>query len=753
MRKAKRILTALAMLVWGMALVASPLNAVNDMLNRIGGKGTSKRFVLQLKAKQTGEEPDSFFISAFKQKPLIRGNSISAITTGINWYLNHYAHINICWNQLTVDLSKIVLPTPTGTEAHASKARYRYYLNYCTFCYSMATWTWERWQQEIDWMALHGINMPLQIIGLEQVWKDFLMKDYGYSEDNAEDFVAGPAYVAWWGMNNLEGWGGTHNDAWYKRQALLGKKICERERELGMQPVLPGFSGMVPSNFQTKTGKATEKANLWCRFQRPAILDPTSSEFATAAHKYYARLASVLGTSKYYSMDTFHEGGTISSGKYAEGYKAVFDAMNANCGSDTKWVIQQWQWADYQNSCLTAVPAGRLLVLDLFSDGKPAFDKYNGYAPQEAVFCTIPNFGGRSGFMGRLDNMASNYFSYSRTYNNIKGIGAAPEAIESMPVVYDLLFELPWMATRPDISHWIADYTTARYGQENANAQAAWEGIRQSAMAFGADAIQGPIEDVWAARPNLNANPASSWGQSILQVANVYTTGQQQKLKEAFIKLLSEANQLGGENYTYDIIEIGSQVMADYACHLMADIKKARNAGRTEQYNRLISQFLSLILDMDRFKGTHSMFRLGHWTEMARQAAKEVKGATEATCDWLEYENGRTLITTWGDLAPCNQGGLRDYSYRSWQGLLKDYYLPRWQYYFSHNCSSPPAGWFYSEWNWAHELEGEWGTSAKGKPKTERTRYMATPEGNTVEEARYLLDKYILNEPNTQNRQ
>lgn len=30
----------------------------------------------------------------------------------------------------------------------------------------MAFWDWERWEQEIDWMALQGINLPLAFAGL-----------------------------------------------------------------------------------------------------------------------------------------------------------------------------------------------------------------------------------------------------------------------------------------------------------------------------------------------------------------------------------------------------------------------------------------------------------------------------------------------------------------------------------------------------------------------------------------------------------
>lgn len=718
--------------------------AICSLLNRIGGTGTAERFVTRLDEGLFANGKDKFVIANKEGKPYIQGSSFTAIAAGINWYLNHDAHINIAWNQLSADIAGASLPTATPVEKTCD-ADYRYYLNYCTFGYSMTTWTWDRWQKEIDWMALHGINMPLQIVGLEEVWRKVLVQ-YNYTNDEAKAFAAGPAFTAWWGMNNLEGWGGTTDDAWFARQAKLGRDICERMKELGMQPVLPGFAAIVPHDFTSKNpGYASESQGNWGgSFVRPWIMDPSGAKFAEVAAKYYAALSEVLGVSKYYSMDPFHEGGAISSGKYAEGYRAIYDAMNDNCGSDTRWVIQQWQWAGYQRTSLTAVPAGRLIVLDLFADGSPAFNSYNGYAPQDAVFCTIPNFGGRSGFMGRLDNMASNYFTFKNKYSSVKGVGAAPEAIESVPVVYDLLFELPWMDSAPNVAQWVADYATSRYGSVNANAQAAWENIHQSAMAFGADAIQGPIEDVWAARPNLDATPASKWGKTIANAASIYTAERRQKLINAFCTLVDESATLSGSNYQYDIIEAGSQVMADYAYDLLLGIKAARTASNTTLFDQRKQAFLNLILGMDAFKGTHQMFRLGNWTQTARDAAEEVQGATTATPDWYELNNARTLITTWGDKGP-SEWGLRDYSYRSWQGLLKDYYYPRWEYYFAHNCAAPSAGWFYSEWNWAHELQGKWGASAKGtKMKTERTYYSPVPEGNTVEEAQKLLARYIL---------
>lgn len=719
-------------------------SVVVEMLDRIGGMGTGTRFELLCDNSLLLNKQDQFIISQKNGKPFIKGSSISAITTGINWYLNHYAKVNLTWNNLTTDLSTVSLPLPDAEESHICDADYRYYLNYCTFGYSMTTWTWERWEKEIDWMALHGINMPLQIIGLEQVWKAFLMKDCGYAEADAEAFVAGPAYTAWWGMNNLEGWGGDGSDqtrgmtddAWYARQVELAQKILARERALGMEPVLPGFSGMMPSGFP-----GAESQGNWCGFKRPYILDPTSSSFADYASKYYTRLEEVMGNSKYYSMDPFHEGGRISSGKYNEGYRAVFDAMNDNCGTDTKWIIQQWQWAGYQAGSLNAVPKGRLIVLDLFADGSPAFDSYNGYAPQEAIYCTIPNFGGRTGFFGRIPKMADNYFSYKAKYSTIKGVGAAPEAIEQTPVVYDLLFELPWIGSKPNCDEWMNNYVHARYGTESAPAgEDAWSLLLNSAL-NNTTTLQGPQEAIICGRPSLTINKVSSWGGSEI----FYDKEKMVKAAFSLLEMGEPASVAGKQNYSYDLCDIARQTLTDYSKLLLQSLNSYSQDPTNQDFTDRRDTFLQLILDIDRLLGTNQMFRLGNWTETARKAASEVNGATIATADWYELNNARQLITTWGDYAASEGGGLRDYSYRQWQGILKDLYYERWKYWFDNGMNAPSSGWFYTEWNWAHETGDAIGASAKGitGAATKRTYYTAAPEGNTYEIANELLNKYI----------
>src|SRR5258708_783516 len=112
---------------------------------------------------------DSFEIESRKGKIVLRGRTGVAIGSALYYYLNEYCHSQITWNGVRLPLAR-ALPAVPVVVHKSSPYEYRYYLNYCTFNYSLSWWDWPRWEKEIDWMALHGINMPLAITGEEYTW-------------------------------------------------------------------------------------------------------------------------------------------------------------------------------------------------------------------------------------------------------------------------------------------------------------------------------------------------------------------------------------------------------------------------------------------------------------------------------------------------------------------------------------------------------------------------------------------------------
>lgn len=221
-------------------------NPIKGMLERID-KGASDKFVVELH-----KSPNDFFeLDQKGDKVVIRGNTYINIATGINWYLKYHAGIHLSWNSMHASLPN-VLPPVFRKERHETNLALRYDFNYCTYSYSMAFWDWKRWEEELDWMALHGINLPLAAVGHECVWRNLLLR-LGFSKQQINDFIAGPAFLAWWEMNNLEGWGGPNPDSWYKTARRLAEKNIETNERMGNAPRTARLLGYDP--LQTGFGK------------------------------------------------------------------------------------------------------------------------------------------------------------------------------------------------------------------------------------------------------------------------------------------------------------------------------------------------------------------------------------------------------------------------------------------------------------------------------------------------------------------
>ncbi len=720
-----RILTVLLLLVTlltantakAQAPEATPQQAITALINRIGGNGAADKFEIVIDAALAKDGKDVFIITSQNGKPCIKGNNQLSVATGINWYLNHYAHINLTWNNLTTDLADAELPVPTGEERHECNTKYCYDFNTCTFSYSMAFWTWERWQKEIDWMALHGINAPLNLVGLDVVTRNFL-RELGVSEDDINKYIAGPGFIAWFAMNNLEGWGGTINapdvkmngnpDWWYTRQEQLCRDMLRRMRELGMQPVIPGFSGQVPNCIVNYTIDGFNRNDVinngtWAGgYTRPDILKPASQSYRTFAAVYYKHLEKVMGVSEFYSIDPFHEGALPSGVTNENCYPNIMAYLDSyynnvpaeekakyNAPEQPKWIIQYWQGVPQSGAFKAMSSYGdRFIGLDLFSDA-PGKAKWNTdyFASRPYIFCMLHNFGGRSGMHGRLESTMNDYFRALAKGNNMQGIGATPEGTETNPVLYDMLFELPWMnpSNRPTVDEWLQEYTHSRYGIKNDKANSAMQILKNSVWACPTDQ-QGTSEAVILARPSWNVKSVSSWSTSA-----IYWDTQDVLL--AADELISISNLVntkdGVANYNYDVIDIIRQAMVDYAAELLPMITAARDAKENAEYERLYKLYLQLMLDLDEMLSYDENFKLERWTSLARNIADEVEGTTTNDRNWLEW-NARTQVTVWSK----GNTDLHDYSNRCWAGLIKDFHYKRWKHFFENNGNAPSNDWY-----------------------------------------------------------
>lgn len=144
---------------------------------------------------------------------LVSGTGAPAMAMGLNWYLRYRCKVDVSW--YSHDPVRLPSSLPVVGEPFTSEARVanRFFLNYCTFGYTLPWWGWKEWERFIDWMALNGINLPLAITGQESVWYK-VWSELGLTDDEIRGYFTGPAHLPWHRMQNIDRWQGPLPVSW-----------------------------------------------------------------------------------------------------------------------------------------------------------------------------------------------------------------------------------------------------------------------------------------------------------------------------------------------------------------------------------------------------------------------------------------------------------------------------------------------------------------------------------------------------------
>ena len=244
----------------------------------------------------------------------------------------------------------------------------------------------------------------------------------------------------------------------------------------------------------------------------------------------------------------------------------------------------------------------------------------------------------------------------------------------------------------------------------------AWAILRQTAYKpnpfHGGESHFSPI---YCARPTIKGTP-------YVCCSSIYPTYPRKKIEEV-LSLFIEAGKIlkGTDTYEHDLVDVARE-FAQFACFdLYGEMKDAFRKKDKEAFSKASSRFLELILDCDRLLGTRKEFMMWTWIKQAR-----AWGATEEEERYYE-EYAKTLVTVWSDV-DC----LHDYSCRQWNGLLKEFYHPRWKAAIE---------------KWKNELDGK--TTGIDIRKWEHSwcrdhavRFREEPKGDPFSEARRIYGKW-----------
>lgn len=679
---------------------------------QIGSRAVDIR--LEEIAPENGKE--TFEIEAENGILTLRGSSPVAICYAFHTYLREACSSMKTWSGEHVDWPASWPDYPLKKQT--TPYDYRYFLNVCTFGYTAPYWDWERWEKEIDWMALRGVNMPLATVASEAIAERVWLR-MGFQKEEIRAFFTGPAHLPWHRMGNLNSWDGPLSENWQEEQIKLQHKILDRMRRLGMEPIAPAFAGFVPDAFVKQHPEISFKHLEWGGFEEKYnayVLPPETPYFQEIGKMFIEEWEKEFGKNTYYLSDSFNE----MKLPVAEGDKEGKHKLLAQYGEsiyrsivagnpDAIWVTQGWTFG-YQHdfwdreslqALLSRVPDDKMVIIDLGNDypkwvwgTEQTWKTHDGFYGKKWIFSYVPNFGGKTPMTGDLHMYATSSAEalHSENAGHLIGFGSAPEGLENNEVVYELLADMGWTGDSIDLDSWLPVYCKARYGGCPAAMDSAWHLFEQTAYS------------------SLYSYPRFTWQtvipdsrrESKIDVSDAFLQG-----VELFLSCADslDASQL----YVNDAIEYASYYLAAKADESYKQALKEDSLGNRVAAMQQLDKAVDILLEVDRLLASHPLYRLEEWVELARDwgDAESEKNAYEA--------NAKRLITTWG-------GFQEDYAARFWSGLIKDYYIPRMKLYFSEQRTDMDR-W---EENW---IKTPWHNTSE-------------PFDNPLQEALVLVDKY-----------
>ncbi|WP_327030676.1 alpha-N-acetylglucosaminidase [Micromonospora sp. NBC_01740] len=670
----------------------------------------------------------------------LRGSDPVAAAAAFGQYLKAYAGRQVTWEQPRLAPRPTPWPDAPPTRL-TSPFAVRYHLNAVTYGYSAAFWDWDRWEREIDWMALHGVTHPLMQVGHEAVLAETFRRA-GLDQARIDAWIGSAAHFPWTFMGNTNSFGGPLPARWISRHVELAQRILDRQRSLGMTPVLPMFGGHVPPELADPSAGEIE----WQGWRTP-ILGPDSERFASLTAEFLGIQRELFGTDHHYAVDPFIES-VPPSGEpdyLASVGRAVYRAM-ADGDPEATWVLQGWPF-HYQRdfwrpervrAFLADVPDERLLLLDLWGEHAPMWRR-DGMFGRRWVWCAIHNFGGRFALFGDLDGLRRDVDELRRTRPaRLAGVGLAPEAVENNSVFYELATDLTWGVPRLD--DWLRSFARQRYASGHEDFARAWRLLADTLYAPGRTrSIPSPViarpwsADAPFAAQRLAGEFVPQDAEPQRQSANIdaendpMVLGALPRIASAARLLLGRAPEAGvREQVERDLVELVGHVLAQgsrvHIRGMLAAFAERDGDGVLDHFAR----FRADLLDLDELAGTRSESRVGRWIDDAR-----AWGGSPAEADVMERD-ARSLVSVWGH----QTSGLHDYSGRHWAGLVRDYYLPRWELWATWLARAATTG-------QAPDVDV---LRARVVAHEERWRgtiggCSAAPEGNTLDVAARILDR------------
>ena len=616
------------------------------------------------------DSTDKYSLEFVGDRLVISGNSALSMAVGLNHYLKEYCLQTVTWYVADAVKMPRKLPRFEGKISRKALVRDRFFLNYCTFGYTLNWWQWKEWERLIDWMALNGVNMALATTGQESVWMK-VWRELGMNEDQIRAYFTGPSFLGWHRMTNMDRWHGPLPQSWLDSQEALQKQIVARERELGIKPILTSFTGHVPRDLKALYPEADiTKLNGWGGFEEEChswYLHPSDPLFTKVQDMFLAKQQEMYGECDVYGVDPYNELDPPSwdADFLAEASRLTYESIK-KYNPEAIWLQMAWvfyhkrvNWTpDRLKAYLTAVPKGKLLMLDYYCDKIELYRNTEKFYGNDFIWSYLGNFGGNTMIAGHFKDVSQKIDrAFAEAGSEFKGLGCTLEGLDVNPFMYEYVLDRAWERTGTD-QEWMRQLADRRAGEVDENYRKAWELMYEKVLKD----ISGNRSAMLPARPSMEG--ISKWSK-------VWTAYNNQDLLEVW-KYLAASSDHDAASWRFDCVNIPRQCLENAFGKINKAMLEAYKAGDAAEVERLSGIMSEILDDVDRLVSADSYFLLGKWIADAREF-----GVDETEKAYYEWD-ARNIITTWGGRGQK----LNDYANRSYAGLIADYYKPRWEIYF-----------------------------------------------------------------------
>ncbi|WP_035644329.1 alpha-N-acetylglucosaminidase [Flavobacterium sp. ASV13] len=632
-------------------------------------------FQLEIIESKEGDDSDWFEVETTTNAVKIKATSNTVICYAAYNFLRDIGAVLVSWEGNRINLPKT---WPAYSKKGATPFKYREYLNACTFGYTTPWWDWERWEKEIDWMALHGINLPTALEGQEAVWQ-LLWKEYGVTDEQLQKHFAGPAFLPWQRMGNINSLDGPLPQEWINKKEIVQKKILQKMRALGMHPVVPAFSGYVPKAFAEKhPDSKISELKSWSGggFESTYLLDSKDPLFKEIGKRFIEIYTKLYGESDFYLADSFNEiVPPVSEGhkneELADYGKTIFEAIN-DAAPKAKWVMQGWLFGDNKEfwtkeatkAFLSKVPNDRMIIQDYANDRYKVWENQEAFYGKQWTYGYVHNYGGSNPVYGDFNFYRNELISLMKNTNkgNVVGYGVMPEGLNNNSSVYEYIYDLPWTLGKESVNDWLKNYLKARYGKDNsAEVLKAWQLLVESVYST----------KYWETRWwNDKAGAYLFFKKPTLKITEFKgNPGDKEKLKQALDILNKEAKNFDKKNlFQYDLIDASRHYYSLCIDDMLMECVAAYNSKDLKKGDELFSKIEKQAFEIDNMMKGQPLNNLKDWLQSAWNY-----GSSESESK-LYLKNAKTIITLWG-----GEGHLNDYASRAWGGMYKGFYWPRWK--------------------------------------------------------------------------